>query len=145
MRSHVALVLLLAACGGVADDGGSAAERTCTNPDPLQVASVRLVSPEPLGDQTDHVRLDAGVVTPIEVRLYQPSGCRITPVTGPVDVTFTFSPDTLATSAPVTNQPLARDVTVTSVPGSLGTLSVTLSFPNSMTAKTFGAFEVLIH
>jgi hypothetical protein len=132
-------VALLAACGGPTGGG---------NPDgpgePGDIASVRLF--DGVGTElTFHMPLNTGETTRVEVRMYAANGRQIVSVTGGEELTFTFSPSTLASSTPVDGEPLIRDVTPTDPPGTLGTLEVALHFLADASTKTFGPFDVLVH
>jgi len=142
MRTRLPLgalgVALLAACGAPHPTGaGSPA-------DPRDVASVRLFN-SGLGDLTLHIPLFPGDTLRVDVRMYAANGSQIMSVTGGEELDFTFSPSTLASSAPVAGDPLVRDVTSTAPPATSGTLEVALHFPADLSTKTFGPFDVLVH
>jgi hypothetical protein len=132
-------VTLLAACGGPTaggDPGGPG--------DPGDVGSVRLF--DAAGTElTFHMPLNTGETTRVEVRMYAANGRQIMSVTGGQELSFTFSPPTLASSTAVSEEPLVRDVTPSDPPGTLGTLEIALHFPADLSTKTFGPFDVLVH
>jgi hypothetical protein len=131
-------VALLAACGAPHPTGGGSPAG------PQDVALVRLF--DGAGTElTFHMPLNTGEITRVEVRMYAANGRQIMSVTGGEELAFTFSPPTLASSTPVDGEPLVRDVTPTAPPGTLGTLEVALHFPDDLSTKTFGPFDVLVH
>ena len=142
MRTRLPLgalgVALLAACGAPHPTGGGSPA------DPRDVASVRLFN-SGLGDLTLHIPLFPGDTLRVDVRMYAANGSQIMSVTGGEELDFTFSPSTLASSAPVAGDPLVRDVTSTAPPATSGTLEVALHFPADLSTKTFGPFDVLVH
>jgi len=97
------------------------------------------------GELTFHMPLFDSVPLRVVVRMYAANGRYLTSVTGGQDMQFTFTPEGLASSTPVTGQPLARDVLTVAPPGTGGTLDVTLHFPADTSTKTFRGFEVLVH
>src|ERR1041385_5948674 len=106
-------IALLAACGGSLPTGGG------SPPDPQDVASVRLFN-SGLGELTVHIPLFPGDTLPVEVRMYAANGSQIMSVTGGEELTFTFSPPTLASSTPVNGASLIRDVTSSAPSGTPG-------------------------
>jgi len=129
---------LMAACGGSHPTGGGSPA------DPQEVASVRLFNTG-LGELTFHIPLFPGDTLPVEVRMYAANGSQIMSVMGGEELAFTFSPPTLASSAPVNGASLIRDVTSSAPSGTPGTLEVALHFPADQSTKTFGPFDVLVH
>src|SRR5437016_2724 len=95
--------------------------------------------------QTSHAPLVSGVTDRIAVRLYAPDGSQVASIAGDVEANFTFTPTSLASSVPVTGQPLARDVTPTARTGEGGQLYVSLLFLSDSTTRSFGPFDALIH
>ena len=142
MRTRLPLaafgVVLLAACGGSHPTGGGSPAN------PQDVASVRLFN-SGLGDLTFHMPLFPGDTLRVEVRMYAANGSQIMSVAGGEELAFTFSPSTLASSAPVNGESLVRDVTSSAPAGTPGTLEVALHFPADASTKTFGPFDVLVH
>jgi hypothetical protein len=135
-------VALSVACGGAATAVGGP---DLPGPgEPRDVASVRLFD-APGTELTFHMPLVSGETTRVEVRLYAANGRQITSVTGGLELGFSFSPPSLASSTPVDGQSLVRDVTSSAAFGTSGTLTVTLQFPVDMSSKTFGTFDVLVH
>ena len=112
-------------------------------PPPHGLASVRLFDQNL--DVTSHIPLVSGVTDRIEVRLYAPDGSQVASIAGDVEANFTFTPTSLASSVPVTGQPLARDVTPTTRTGEGGQLYVSLLFLSDSTTRSFGPFDALIH
>jgi hypothetical protein len=133
----------LAACGGGVIAGGGADPGSGPG-EPHDVASVRLFDSTG-GELTFHMPLFDSVPLRVVVRMYAANGRYLTSVTGGEDMQFTFTPAGLASSTPVTGQPLARDVLTVAPPGTGGTLDVTLDFPADTSTKTFRGFEVLVH
>src|SRR5919108_3276332 len=111
---------------------------------PQDVASVRLFDSTG-GELTFHIPLFDSVPLRIVVRMYAANARHLTSVTSGQDMQFTFTPPSLASSTPVTGQPLARDVLSVAPPGTAGTLDVTLHFPADTSTKVFRGFEVLVH
>lgn len=72
-------------------------------------------------------------------------GRQLTDINGGVELTLTFTPDSVAVSAPIPGQSLRRAVTTTATSGTPGSLSVTLHFTADGSGKTFGPFECLVH
>ena len=145
MRSALLLGVLgaaFAACGGGVMGGG--ADPGAGPGEPHDVASVRLFDSTG-GELTFHMPLFDSVQLRVVVRMYAANGRYLTSVTGGQDMQFTFTPEGLASSTPVTGQPLARDVLTVAAPGTGGTLDVTLRFPADTSTKTFRGFEVLVH
>ncbi|HEY6159131.1 MAG TPA: hypothetical protein VIV88_16915 [Gemmatimonadales bacterium] len=145
MRTTLLLGVLgaaLAACGGGVVGGG--AGPGAGPGEPHDVASVRLFDSTG-GELTFHIPLFDSVPLRVVVRMYAANGRHLTSVTGGQDMQFTFTPTGLASSTPVTGQPLARDILSVAAPGTGGTLDVTLSFPADTSTKTFRGFEVLVH
>ena len=130
-------VAALAACGGAAP------MVSIGPPPPHGLASVRLFDQNL--DVTSHIPLVSGVTDRIEVRLYAPDGSQVASIAGDVEANFTFTPTSLASSVPVTGQPLARDVTPTARTGEGGQLYVSLLFLSDSTTRSFGPFDALIH
>jgi hypothetical protein len=143
MRATLLLGVLaaLAACGGVM---GGGADPGAGPGEPHDVASVRLFDSTG-GELTFHIPLIDSVPLRIVVRMYAANGRYLTSVTGGQDMQFTFTPVGMASSTPVTGQPLARDVLSVAPPGTGGTLDVTLHFPADTSTKVFRGFEVLVH
>ena len=145
MRTTLLLGVLgaaLVACGGSVMGGG--ADPGAGPGAPQDVASVRLFDSTG-GELTFHIPLFDSVPLRIVVGMYAANGRHLTSVTGGEDMQFTFTPAGLASSTPVTGQPLARDVVSVAPPGTGGTLDVTLHFPADTSTKTFRGFEVLVH
>jgi hypothetical protein len=145
IRTRLALralaVALLAGCGGAAatmGDGGQAGLR-----EPGEVASVRLFDGRG-AELTNHMALVSGTTTRVEVRMYAADGGQVTGVRGGLELDFNFDPDSVASSTPVAEGPLVRDVTP-GAPGTPGGLTVILQFPADLSVKTFGTFDVLVH
>jgi hypothetical protein len=126
----------LAACGGVGPTGASPTGR------PGDVASVRLFDPRGT-ELTLHTGLVDDETLRVEVRLYAADGHRLTEIIGGVEAGFQFTPESLATSAPVAGQPLMRTVIPTAPSGTSGGLTVGLHFPAD-SAKAFGPFHVQV-
>jgi len=142
MRTALLLGILGAACGGGVAGGG--AGPGAGPGEPHDVASVRLFDSTG-GELTFHIPLFDSVPLRIVVQMYAANGRHLTSVTGGQDMQFAFTPTGLASSTPVTGQPLARDVLSVAPPGTGGTLDVTLHFPADTSTKTFRGFEVLVH
>ena len=132
------LLGLLAGCSGTASTGVPSGPSN-------DVASVRLF--DPLGvELTQHMALFHGQTLRVRVRLYAADGHEVTDVVDGARVAFKFTPDSLATSASVSNQPLMRDVTPTATSGTGGGLTVSLFVgADSVPTKAFGQFDVLVH
>jgi hypothetical protein len=127
-------VALLATCSGTG---------TMANPgaDESEIGSVRLFDTAGT-DLTQHMALFAGHLLRVEVRMYAVNGQQVTDVPGGVEVDFSFTPSSVASSAPVAAEALTRDVT----PGTGGGgLTVSLRFVADDLTKTFGPFDVLVH
>jgi hypothetical protein len=136
--STLALAAGLAACG-------PAAPVQAPEPGPKlgSVASVRLF--DATGPElTQHLPLPAGRTIRLAVRLYAPDGREIIDIQG-VELGFTFNPGTLASSAPVSDEPLSRDITTTSPAGTHGFLTVSVRAPEYGLNRSFGPFDALIH
>lgn len=94
---------------------------------------------------TQHVPLVQGDTTSIEVRLYDSTGARRTSIPGGVDISFRFDPDSLAVALPIPRLLFWKAVTPTSVPGTEGSLFVSVLFLADSTTKTYGPIQVLVH
>jgi len=128
----------LVACGGVSLPTGP------TGPGlPADVAQVRLFDPRGT-ELTLHTGLVDDESLRVEVRLYAPDGRRLSEIIGGVELALRFTPDSLATSVPVPDQPLQRLVRPTSPSGASGSQTVALSFPGDGSMKSFGPFHVQV-
>ena len=96
-------------------------------------------------DFTEHVPLLSGDTTRLEVRLYDPTGVRRTTIPGGAEIKFQFTPDSLATAAPVPGLPFWKAVTPTAAVGTEGSLLVSILFLADSTTKTYGPIQVLVH
>jgi hypothetical protein len=131
-------VLSITACGGKVPS----AEPSGTG-NPADVAQVRLF--DSLGtDLTLHTGLIDNDSLLVEVRMYAAAGHRLTEIAGGVELALQFTPDTLATSIPVTGQPLRRIVIPLSPSGTAGSQAATLHFPGNGSNKSFGPFHVQV-
>jgi hypothetical protein len=127
-------VILAVGCGG---------EQTAATGEPPEVAAVRLFIK---GEEvTIHVPLNRGQMERLEVRLYAANGSRITGFDDQFRLTFTFTPTSLGTVTAVPDKPLFKDITPSTSPGLLGSLTVLAEHEQTMTSRTFGPFEVLVH
>jgi len=84
------------------------------------VASVRLI--ENGFDVTDHIALNSQQTARLVVRLFAADGRQITGLDEQYAVAFAFEPAGLATAAAVSEAPLAKDVTATAAPETVGSL-----------------------
>ena len=130
------LTLLLTRCG-------SDQALVFTSAEPPEPASVRLFISN--FDFTSHLPPTSGSDTELEIRLYAANGARITGYDDHFVIALAFDPATLATSTDVANRPLWKIVTPTAPSGELGALRVSVHHAHTMTSRTFGPFEVLIH
>jgi hypothetical protein len=129
---------IFTACGGKVPS----AEPNGTG-NPGDVAQVRLF--DSLGRElTLHTGLIDNDSLLVEVRMYAAAGHRLTEISGGVELGLQFTPDTLATSLPVTGQPLRRIVVPLSPSGVSGTQTAALHFPGNGSNKSFGPFHVQI-
>jgi len=98
-------------------------------------------------DRTEHIFLFRSDTLHLDVRMYAADGHQITSVSGGVDETFTFTPDSVAQSipAPTPDQPLRRSVFTSAAVDTPGSLTVTLLFLQGGIIKTFGPFGCLVH
>ena len=96
-------------------------------------------------DFTVHVPLLSGDTTRLEIRLYDSSGVRRTAIPGGAEVTFQFTPDSLAAAAPIPGLPFWKAVTPTAAVGTEGSLLVSILFLADSTTKTYGPIQVLVH
>lgn len=140
-RRLVAATLWCIACGGPIPSSDNN-----TNPRPARpadVAQVRLF--DSVGTElTLHTGLIDDDSVLVEVRLYGADARRLTDVTGGVDFALQFTPDSLATSSPITGQPLRRRVRPTSSSGTTGSQTVALHFPGDNSNRSFGPFHVQV-
>src|SRR5437016_14397777 len=138
MRTPLLLAILgaaLAACGDSVTGGG--ANPAGAGPgEPHDVASVRLFDSTG-GELTFHMPLFDSVPLRVVVRMYAANGRYLTSVTGGQGMQFTFTPAGLASSTPVTGQPLAREVLPVALPGTAGTLDAPLHFSADPCNNTF--------
>src|SRR5256714_7997555 len=145
MRTPLLLAVLgaaLAACGDTVTGGG--ADPAGAGPgEPHDVASVRLFDSTG-GELTFHMPLFDSVPLRVVVRMYAANGRYLTSVTGGEDMQFTFTPEGLASSTPVTGQPLARGVLSVAPPGTGGPLDVTPQVPAATATQTLPGLEVLV-
>lgn len=127
-------LLFAISCGG---------EQTAGAGEPPEVAAVRLF----IKDQevTSHVPLNRGQLERLEVRLYAANGSRITGFDDPYQLSFTLTPTALGTVSAVPDKPLLKDIAPSTTPGLLGSLTVLAAHQPTMTNRTFGPFEVLVH
>jgi hypothetical protein len=131
------LLATLSACGGDLPVDGAASGT------PSAVAQVRLF--DPFGREvTVHTALPDDQSLLLEARLYAADGHRLTEIVGGVEFTLQFAPESLATSAPMPNEPLRRIVTPTAAAGTSGSQIVALHFPGDASSKSFGPFHVLV-
>ena len=138
LRSTIASIALavLVACG-------SEQAVTFTSAEPPEPASVRLFIGR--SEVTQHVPLNSGFTDVLEVRLFAASGARITGYDGHFVLALEFLPATLVAVAPVRDEPLLRALTPAAPVHEAGTFRVSLYHEHTMTARTFGPFDVLIH
>lgn len=129
-----ASVILAVGCGG---------EQTAGAGEPPEVAAVRLFIRDL--EVTSHVPFNRGQPDRLEVRLYAANGSRITGFDDQFQLTFTFTPASLSTVTAVPDKPLLKDIVPSTTPGLLGSLSVLTGHQPTMTNRTFGPFEVLVH
>lgn len=127
---------LLAACGSE-----QLVQFTAT--EPPEPASARLF----LGsaEVTQHVPLNAGQTHRLEVRLYAANGVRVTGYDDHFELAIELTPASLATATAVAGAPLFKDLTAAATPGDAGSLRVASFHAHTMTGRTFGPFDVLIH
>jgi len=96
-------------------------------------------------DFTEHVPLVSGDTARLEVRLYDSTGARRTAFPGGAEVTFRFTPDSLATAKQIAGLAFWKAVTPTAAVGTEGTLLVSILFLADSTSKTYGPIQVLVH
>jgi hypothetical protein len=132
----VVVPLLWLACGVSAAPGDGPAEP--------EVASIRLYD-ERGADLTAHIPLPATQPLRIEVRLFAFNGNRILGLAGGQEITFLFTPPSLATSTAVSGEALTREVRAMSPSQAAGTLHVLLRRLRDGAEKQFGPFDVLVH
>ncbi len=96
-------------------------------------------------DFTEHVPLLSGDTMRLEVRLYDSTGVRRTAIPVGAEITFHFTPDSLATAAPISGLPFWKAVTPTAAVGTEGSLLVSILFLADSTTKTYGPIQVLVH
>lgn len=141
MRTTLLLGVLgaaFAACGGGVMGGG--ADPGAGPGEPHDVASVRLFDSTG-GELTFHMPLFDSVQLRVVVRMYAANGRYLTSVTGGQDMQFTFTPEGLASSTPVTGQPLARDVLTVAPPGTVAPSTSPYIFPPTPPPRPFGALK----
>jgi hypothetical protein len=122
---------------------GSDQQILVASAEPPEPASVRLFINN--FDFTTHIPPTSGADTELEIRLYAVNGARIAGYDDHFEVTLEFLPATLASTTPVANRPLVKMVRPTAPAGELGSLRVSVGHLHTMTSRTFGPFEVLIH
>jgi len=127
-------LVLAVGCGG---------EETAGTGEPPEVAAVRLFIKD--SEVTSHVPLNRGQLERLEVRLYAANGSRIIGFDDQFQLTFTFTPTSLGTVTAVPDKPLFKDIAPSATPGLLGSLTVLTGHQPTMTNRTFGPFEVLVH
>jgi hypothetical protein len=132
-------VLLLAVSVSCGDPQATVTE-TGVDQDP---ASIRIFWGN--GDVSQHIPLTAGETARLEVRLYAANGARIVGFDSHFQISFAFSPPSLAADAAVANAPLFRDVTTGPSAGAHGTVMVTVVHVDMGSTKTFGPFDMLLH
>jgi hypothetical protein len=108
-------------------------------------ASIHLFTVPTDQDWTFHIPLTIGHSVRLQVRLYTVAGREITPLVHPLDMSFSFSPATLATATVADSSLLLFDLTPSDTAGADGGLSITLTEPATATTKSFGPFDVLVH
>jgi hypothetical protein len=96
-------------------------------------------------DWTAHIPLTEAFTDRLQVRLYTASGREIVPPAHPVDLSFSFSPATLATATVADSALLLFDITPADPPGAEGTMTITFTEGATATTKSFGPFYVLVH
>jgi hypothetical protein len=127
------------ACGGPIPSG----DKNTAPARPADVARVRLF--DSVGTElTLHTGLVDDESLLVEVRLYKADGTRVTDVSGGVTFALEFTPDSLATSSPITGQMLERRVRPTAASGTVGSQTVALHFPGDNSNKSFGPFHVQV-
>ena len=113
---------------------------------PLEdAASIHLVWTANGYDWTSHIPLTAGYTVRLKVKLYTAGGREITPHPNPVQMSFSFTPATLATATVADSVTLLFDITPDDPPGADGGLYLTLTEPSTGTTRSFGPFYVLVH
>ena len=137
------VALSIAIASGVLFAIGCGGEQTAGAGEPPEVAAVRLF----IRDQevTSHVPFNRGQPDRLEVRLYAANGSRISGFDDQFQLSFTFTPASLGTVTAVPDKPLFKDIAPSTTPGLLGSLSVLTGHQPTMTNRTFGPFEVLVH
>jgi len=108
-------------------------------------SSIRLIWTATGADWTSHVPLTAGYTVRLKVRLFVADGREIVPLEHPLQMSFVFTPSTLATAATADSVTLLEDITPSDTAGASGSLQVSLTEPATGTNKSFGPFSVLIH
>ena len=136
-----ALVAALSAALLVACGSEQVVQFTAT--EPPEPASVRLFFTA--GEVTQHVPLNNGQTHRIEVRLFAANGTRITGYDDHFDLTVDFTPTSLAVAVPVAGRPLLKDLTASASPEESGTIHISFYHAHTMTTRTFGPFEALVH
>jgi hypothetical protein len=133
---------------GLLAAAGLACQRT---PDPFvagslsDAASIRLYAVADGADWSAHIPLFIGDTVRLQVRLFVADGREIVPRQHPVQMSFTFTPASLATATVADSVTLLEDVTPTDTAGAGGGLRVSLTEPATGTTKSFGPFDVLVH
>ena len=135
MATLASLCVLSLSCG----DAQLAVTETSAHQDP---ASIKIFWGN--GEVTQHIPLTAGETARLEVRLYAANGARIVGFDSHFQISFSFSPTSLAVEGPVAGQPLLRDV-LGPTRGAHGTVMVTVVHTDMNSTKTFGPFEMLLH
>ena len=108
-------------------------------------ASVRLIWVDTGADWTTHLPLTAGYTARIKVRLFVADGREIVPLLNPIQMTFSFTPASFATTVTADSVLLLEDITPTDTAGTYGDLTITLTESGTGTTKIFGTFPALIH
>ena len=111
--------------------------------EPPEPASARLFING--GDVTHHVPLNSGFSQEVEVRLHAANGVRIAGYDDHFVLSIEVIPASLATASDVAGRPLVKLLTPTAPPDEPGSLRVTVHHAHTMTTRTFGPFDVLVH
>ena len=110
-----------------------------------EAASLHVIAVPTHDDWTGHIPLTTGHTARMKLELFTAAGREITPLVHPLELSFEFSPSSLATATVADSVLLLFDATPVDSAGSDGSLHITLTEPATGTTKSFGPFFVLIH
>jgi hypothetical protein len=91
-----------------------------------------------------HLPINGGHNNPIHFNLYDEHGRRMTTVDH-FQLTVSFTPSDLAAATPVAGSTTRFNITSSAPPETAGTMTVSVYHPHTLSTKSFGPYDVLVH